>query len=974
MKRRLLFYRDPDTAWREALAPWFCFWSGEAWRQEQPVVFLAPDSSTVAWVKGRLVHAGVPALGLDFFTPGGLRALLRGEAKPLALREDLRLLMELAAAELPENPIARATAQDPSDFLQHCDRLENAGWGPDAFDIPEARELAAHYYQLVEQSGLQTSASADHALLKGGEPRLAQVMAYGFGPGHAGSLTLLRAMPELAESVVFCLPVTGEQPNELAWRSTMEQIDPEARELPAGDEGPLTALANAAEFHERLPATASPQLCVGIAPDIEIEARLIENEIHRQCAQLTAGERIGVVFARDGLPLAREVARRLTDAGLAHQDEIGRQPGRRPAQTLVEAWRNYQDRADADSARAFFRALRRGGRLSEEDEHAVWKMLELAFQEAMTTELAVLRPLIERHPGGGRAARLLQEWPLLPETATFAEYSNLCRPVLAELRWPERLDAWERRAEALAENLAAPLLRSQYLRWLAEVCRIPGRTRSALGREAFAPVVLTTVERAAAQSWEYLIFAGLNRGDWPVEQNDSLLLSARLCAKLNVRACMDSPVGEGQKILRPGRGWLASRVDERRHFADLGSLLLRNVRRGALFTAHRENPAEPGREQDLADWLGRLFHAQFGRQPSEDELRSAASQAMQALADPAQGGDAFPHIAEVWRRRRDPEAPFDEYSFSFAEPPTEPLSLSCRAWEEALRRPAHAWFQYVFKVRPIQELQSQDPRAQATGIWAHRWVQPGAGGQAFLASPEADAWADVVEAQAQQARQRAAEAYAVAGRELPDWWRIDWALARRWALQFAESLATLAHPPEGAPWQAVGGEWVLPGLPLNLPGNPLDGLTLTGRIDAILSDEEPTALCDLPDGHWPTRAAAWIIDFKTGKDKPLTINQLNKGEGVQLALYSLALHSMGAERVQTSLLLPGADIKPQVSLDQMLGLDELWRQIADLAVNGRFGLRGAQRSDYGFVGDFPLAHLPIKAVVADAKWALTHEQ
>lgn len=960
-----------------ALSPWFRFWSGQAWRQKQPVVFLAPDSSTIAWVKGRLVHAGIPVLGLDFLTPGGLRALLRGEAKPLALREDLRLLMELAAGELPENRIAQATAQDPSDFLQHCDRLEQAGWGPDAFDLPESRELAARFYARVEQSGLQTSASADRALRDVTETRLSQVMAYGFGPGQGGSLTLLRSLPQLAESVVFCLPMAGDLPDELAWRATLELLDESAQELPPGEAGPFTELANAAEFHERLGEGGS-ELKVALAPDIALEASLILNQVHQWRGTRTGGERIGVVFAREGLPLARETARLLTVAGIAHQDEIGRQPGRRPAQQLVDAWRVYQEKGDADSARMFFRTLRRAGYLSAEDEHAVWKQLEQAFREAMTTDIAVLRPLIRRQINGERQAearvadQILEGWPTLPEQASFSDFSERCRPVLIALRWPERLDAWERRAAALSENLTTPIHRAQYLRWLAEVCRIPGRTRSPLGREAFAPVVLTTVERAASQSWDYLVFAGLNRGDWPAEQRDSLLLSARHCARLNVRACMDSPVGVGQQCLRPGRTWLASRADERRRFADQCALLLRNVRIDSFFTAHRDNPSEPGREQDLADWLGRLFHARHGRQPGDDELRAAAKESRTALSEPSPDGSDFPEIALAWGRRRDPALPFDEYSFGFAEPPEAPLRLSCKAWEEALKRPADSWFKHVLGVQPLQTLREQDPRSMSTGIWAHSWVKPPAKRQDFIASPDAETWGAVVERQAQLTYQRVAEAYAAAGRELPDWWRIDWSVARKQARQFAGAMARLAHPPEGVPWQALGGEWSLPGLPLKLPGFPLEGLVLTGRIDALLSDEAPEALNELPVGFWPTRAAGWIIDFKTGSDDKMSVKNLADGSGVQLALYALALHSMGSERVQMSLVKPGKDIEPQVSLDNIYKLDEPWATLRRLAFNGQFGLRQAQRSEYAFMGNYPLAHLPIKAVVVEAKWALTH--
>ncbi|WP_269539203.1 PD-(D/E)XK nuclease family protein [Cerasicoccus fimbriatus] len=961
---RLIFYRDPDAAWRRTLLPWFRVWPREAWRQALPVVFLAPDSSTIAWVKHRLVQAGVPALGIEFFTPGGLRALLRQqlEAKPLALREDLRLLMELAAGDLPDNLVAQATAREPGDFLRQVDRLEAAGWDASVLQIEEARALAERFKQVLDESGLQTSASADRALVAGAQrPVMAQVMAYGFGAGHGGSLTLLRALPQLAHSAAYCLPVNGDQRDELIWRSTLEQLG-DSDEMAPGDPHPLADLATAVEFHQQVESAEAPFIAA-IAPDINCEARVIENEIHRWRAKLAAGERIGVVFAQDGLPLARAVARRLNEAGIAHQDEIGHLPGQRPGQILVEAWRRYQELADADSARGLVRELRRAGRLTADEERAVWQALEHAFSQAMVTDVAVLRALLPSHRHGEAAARVLDQWPLLPEQATFAEFTEKCLPVLKLLRWPERLDAWEHRAGALVENLKRPLKRAQYLRWLAEVVRIPGRTRSAFGREAFAPIVLTTVERAAAQSWEYLVFAGLNRGDWPAEQSDSLLLDAKLCGRLNQRASMDSPVGQGQQCLRPGISWLPTSLDERRRFTDSCLSLLRNVRTTALFTAHRDNPADPGREQDLADWLVRLFHARFGEIPGDGELH-AASQALAATFAEKPSREVFPDITGTFVWRRNISEPFDEFSFGFGEEFSEPLTLPSKAWENAITRPASAWLENILRVKPLKELQEDDPRSLAVGIWAHSWVQPPESIRAFRGKPEAEDWTLDIQRQAQAVFFRITDAFRAAKRELPDWWRLDWSIARSHALRFAASL-------EALDWQSIRTEWPLPGEPLNLPGHALDGLVLTGRIDVVLSNESADTLNDFPEGAWPTMARAWVIDFKTGSDAKLTPGQLKKGSGIQIALYALAMNALGSEQVCTTLLKPGDAIESQMSLEKIRDLGEPWEVIRRMATTGQIGLRGAQRDDFRFVGDYPLAHLAIDPGVLEEKWALT---
>ena len=49
----------------------------------------------------------------------------------------------LAAARLPENPLARAYGPDPAPFQELLDALDGAGWEPTVLADPAARELAA---------------------------------------------------------------------------------------------------------------------------------------------------------------------------------------------------------------------------------------------------------------------------------------------------------------------------------------------------------------------------------------------------------------------------------------------------------------------------------------------------------------------------------------------------------------------------------------------------------------------------------------------------------------------------------------------------------------------------------------------------------------------------------------------------------------------------------------------------------------
>jgi len=968
--RGVFFANSGTAAWTHALRPWFEAWAREAWKQPKPVGLLAPDSAYLAWIKRQLVQHRIPALGVEFWTPGALRSSLchaLGDFPALAVREDLQLILEIVAGDLPANPIARAAALDPSDFLRICDQLDAAGWGPEALDNPDAQELATAFYQQLSRTHLLTSAQADRELarrLPEAAPPLAQVLAAGFGPAHNGSLHLLRALPDAAESFALCAFTGDEADADLLWRATIESLaNSEILPEPKAS-APFVSLAQAAANHERVAANKRAAT-VTLAPNVITESRVILDHITSILQKGEPDQRIGVIFSQAGQPLAREVARLLSEANLGHQDDIGRQPGRSPNQALFEHWARHQERANADSARAFFRAMKRAGNLEHDAERRLRRALEDAFQEAMTGDFRVLAPLIETRLQDDNARHFLHEWPLLPAQATFQEFADRCLPALGALGWPERIDSLKTRWRDLAAHLMTPLPRKRFLHWLAEVCRIPGRTRHPLGREPFAPITLTTVEQAGAQTWDHLIFAGLNREDWPPEKPESLLLDARRCHELNQRCAIPGPAGEGAPILRPGKAPLASMAANRSRFDRQCRHLLSVTRKSANFTAHREKPDEPGRDQDLADWLLRITFAQTGNLPADGELRESATATAQAFREGSEPLAHFPEIARAYQSRRDSGKPFNEYSFCLTKPPAEPLTLSCRAWEDAVRLPAHAWFRHILKVEPEGDFCDSDPRSRALGVWVHQWIRPPAAASPFGPLPESGAWRESVDQHAGAVRERVARAFEHAGRSLPDWWRMDWTQARNQARQFALVLS-------GQAWPSASGEWNLPRAAISRPAHPLHGLTLTGRIDLVLSDAPGTALNESLPARWPSEAAALIMDFKTGGDEPLKLAKVRRGEGLQLALYAMALHALGAASVDASILRPGEQIEPQVSLDALLELNGLWEGVAAIARTGKFGARGDQQSRFAFTGHSPLAQIPIKASILEAKWRLTH--
>src|SRR5204863_6938859 len=116
---------------------------------------------------------------------------------------------------------------------------------------------------------------------------------------------------------------------------------------------------------------------------------------------------------------------------------------------------------------------------------------------------------------------------------------------------------------------------------------------------------------------------------------------------------------------------------------------------------------------------------------------------------------------------------------------------------------------------------------------------------------------------------------------------------------------------------------------------------------------------------------AWIVDYKTGNRKSLEpgsgdeatealAKRFRRGEGLQLALYALAFHQLGARSVGVSVLTPALVLdRPQLTLDDLKAQEPIWRALRHMQESGAFGMRYKLRDEFAFRGEYPLATLAI---------------
>jgi hypothetical protein len=263
----------------------------------------------------------------------------------------------------------------------------------------------------------------------------------------------------------------------------------------------------------------------------------------------------------------------------------------------------------------------------------------------------------------------------------------------------------------------------------------------------------------------------------------------------------------------------------------------------------------------------------------------------------------------------------------------------------------------------------------ATGQWVHRWLADSVrnGEQPkFVDVDRADEIRERIWREAREFRERVAALCAGRGKALPDWWCSGWGNA----LYIADCLA--AKVSDLHDWSEMAVEYSL-GEPSLIPLSEKETLRVRGRIDLILarakSDQSQIGYEDL-----------WVVDYKTGRQRGFSLKELRKkdtpqrkfrkqlieGRGVQLALYALAVHALGAEHVQLTLLSPAEQLEAQFHLADVLAQNDFWSELRRMQETGVFGMLGPVHADFGFVRSYPLATLPIDIDLLKEKWALTH--
>jgi hypothetical protein len=616
------------------------------------------------------------------------------------------------------------------------------------------------------------------------------------------------------------------------------------------------------------------------------------------------------------------------------------------------------------------------------------KILRSAYADVLMDNIEILREHCARHISSEEdvaVVRALETIEFLPVIGDLAQFLITTSKIFSVLGWAQHWSEVERLTRTWGDRLTGTVPKRTYLRWLREVLSRPSMMRAAGGDHPYSHVHLLTYEEAESQTWSHLIFAGLNEESAPARDGDSGFIRDQEVDELNQRqrilnrrAVRQGRQGEGQSTVRENRT-LVLGSGERRQLALRRLVNLVETATSAIgVTANLYSESFPSRTANPSEFFSRLYFAARGEGVSQETMRKLETQTSAWLRNwspvDAQKIDSI----SVGRTRyaydaRRQARPAGEYEFALRTPPGRSLSLRVTQWEQALRWPALVWMKLMLGVESEDE--SGNAWAIATGQWVHGWLAESVHNAETAEFVPISQVEEIRARILQTARRFLTETQSLCsklGRPLPDWWTSGWSNALYIADCLAAKLSALSD------WTYLATE-----RPLDSPttvslGNDAE-LRLRGRIDLILARGERTdSPIPYPD--------LWVVDYKTGRQRGFNLRELRKtespevkfrkqlvdGRGVQLGLYALAVHALGATDAKLSLLSPTQELDQQFKLQDVLAQGEFWRELSRMQESGVFGMLGPVHSEFGIIRSYPLATLGIDPDLLQEKWEMTH--
>ncbi len=964
MSIRLLQGENWRQTWEWGVLPWV--------RQlglptGKPDLILLPHYAAVAYLKRRIALAGLGTLGLHYFTPGQMRHWLLARkfpGKKLIVREDLAFLLAAHAETFTQDTEAASITQDPSPLLCDLDRLLAAGWT--WLDLPEGigKVIVQKTLASKNAAGWWTTSEADWKLRENdGPPLCRRLLAVGFTARNWPLWSLLQAAVQSAEESTLLTPPWTDEPLGQLWQATLEETWNEAEPLiPPKDAFPCPEPTIQERRFFRY--AVKPTWFSSADPMSESRAAC-----GWALSQASSSNQTKTLLFPPGSPTARAISLQLSSWAIPHHDTFGHQPASGPLEQQWKAWLHWQEHPQLDHWLEWAEICREHAVNST--EISVWcERMKRAAQELLHPEVSTLQAWIRREPKYTDVApNWLEQWPPLPERDTALNYLKQSIIVLRRIGWADRADFLEKDYTGIFTTLEKPVQRETFISWLRERLQAPGRMRTGEGRETLANLQLLSYPEAEILPGGYFYCGGLTAGCWPPPIRETGMWPPAWFKTKNEAALQESRFGGGQKVLRPGNGYILGSEDlQRLQRQGLAWILAeagidgRETDQVVLSYAEKQDlqqeEIEGASELFLKTWYD--WHECLPSASNLEQMRAQARQrehiclTLEKTKIQTIPQNSLMEVANcqlAWQARRDPKLALDHYSYCFREPAPPLADWTGRDWEQYWAQPALAWLIRLLGLHPREESEEliSPPRWRARKL--HAWTGWKERGQ-FLALPAQTEWIAYSYQCALREFQLLQDFWRRRGRDVPLIAACLWNETKEEARACLELLFELADSDLNNKYTWVASQ---PITEINRQAE----IPVTGQVDLILAKKS----ADLQDSRpWQSLL---LVAFTTNAPGQWYSQQiLDKGHGLRLIVPGLYYWMPLTHKLQVVII--SAEKAGSCKDLAELPIKEIHARLA-MARRGIFGPSEVMNSRFQFTGRYPLACLPIPAETVRTK-------
>lgn len=953
------------------------------WRQPDQITrrcwILVPHLNSLATWKRRLIEHGIPLFNVEFFLPNTFRRrlehLLAIESTPLRGREEnLFLIQQTARLCRKKTPTLESLGQDGKPLLAAIDELEMSGHSVTelrrAAFSKEFDEWIQRWAKDQPQRSSRDRAAREQQIWNAAEthtPFPVQFAVLGFDLNTISSFSLIRSGLRLSEqkAVFSLLPLEQDESLQQIWISLVESWLPQASL--SLDEEKETASRSAYTPNTRF--YAAPRQC----DHIELLLRLIKSQLNQSNSSI----RIGCVFSRFSA-VAGELPRRLRREKIPFYSEFEAPLPLNFDQSILHAWLVLQrEGLFAEEFLDFWKRIitveEFWKKLSAKPVSAsdLTEVLQKIFGQCLSDRVDVLAAAGSSSAPAALIA-FVEEWKAReawPEEAPLALYIEKFSAQLDWLVGPHlgrEIRAFlQDQLQALAILWPTPVVRADATRLIESFIVRPEK----MEEDALtAAVVICSAASARHQTWDHLILAQVNEGEWPASPSQTSVLDDTARNSLNRASQIPSPQGGDEFIFAPGKFPLLT--DSSRYQLARANFfyLCESARHSLVLTATAWDEVE-GHRQLYPSELFRQAWENFRQQPWSEGIWETLLKEGDSLS-PASPHSHSEHAetSHAYHTRRDVDQPFGPFQF-VVQPRPRPRDLNAVSAEKILTDPAAAWFEIGLEISSSGESwDSEDVFQKATGSWIHRSIASAfqactrEKNTPFAPLPSYPCWRETLEEVLAQTSRSFHQAYEIAGQPIPAWWPSEWQRIGGAAHSLLKKIYELEGD-QSTSYLACEYEFALP----LVHSFPVD-LAFSRRTRADI-------IClDAPD--WNSATRAHIIDFKTGPtSKTFSSKELLKsGKHFQLLVYAALARLQHSGSLQTQIsVVTRRD--PADSLESMEPFSEeylpLWHTIQAAWKQGVWGQALPIRKRFHSTSSLPLATLEIDDAVLASKWAST---